>query len=257
VPSNPSSSCALDADGDDPRHGIAGRVLRFIQRNSRGVIGGGVAAAAVGTILVNALYLQPGPHPAPIFAVKARPVSGDQADAVVTLPRPRPADLFSARPDAGVAARPRVELISELQRELLRRGFYDGPIDGLPGPRTDAAIQDFAEAAGLKPAPEPSEELLRSISRSTVKAPAPHGPAPAARPDPIGELIAPPPRRVTAVQRALNEFGYGPIKANGVVGPDTRTAIEKFERERKLPITGQISDRLVRELSATTGRSLE
>jgi len=70
-------------------------------------------------------------------------------------------------------------------------------------------------------------------------------------------LIAPPPRRVTAVQRALNEFGYGPIRANGVIGPDTRTAIEKFERERKLPITGQISDRLVRELSATTGRSLE
>jgi len=257
VPSNPSPTCAVDADSDDQRHGIVGFLLRFVRRNPRGLIGGGAAAAAVGTILVNALYLQPGPHPAPIFAVKARPVSGDQADAVVTLPRPRPADLFSARPDASVAARPRAELISEVQRELLRRGLYDGPIDGLPGPRTDAAIQDFAEAAGLKPAPEPSEELLRTLARSTAKAPAPRGPAAAARPDLIGELIAPPPRRVTAVQRALNEFGYGPIRANGVIGPDTRTAIEKFERERKLPITGQISDRLVRELSATTGRSLE
>jgi len=255
VPSNPSPTCAVDADSDDQRHGIVGFLLRFVRRNPRGLIGGGAAAAAVGTILVNALYLQPGPHPAPIFAVKARPVSGDQADAVVTLPRPRPADLFSARPDASVAARPRAELISEVQRELLRRGLYDGPIDGLPGPRTDAAIQDFAEAAGIKPAPDPSEELLRTLAKSTIKAP--RGPTTASRPDPIGGLIAPPPRRVTAVQRALNESGYGQIRANGVMGPDTITAIQKFERERKLPITGQISDRLIRELSVTTGRSLE
>jgi hypothetical protein len=34
-------------------------------------------------------------------------------------------------------------------------------------------------------------------------------------------------------------------------------AIEKFERDRKLPVTGQISDRFVRELSSMTGRPLE
>ena len=37
----------------------------------------------------------------------------------------------------------------------------------------------------------------------------------------------------------------------------TRAAIEKFERDRGLPVTGQISDRLVRELAAMTGRPLE
>jgi len=251
VPSNPSPTSAVDADTDDAGHRIAGRVLRFVVRHPRDLIGGVAAAAAVGTILVNALYLQPGPHPAPIFSVRSRPVSGEQT--VTVLPRPRPADLFSARPDAGT--RPRAEVISDVQRELARRGFYDGPIDGLPGPRTDAAIQDFAEAAGIKPAPDPSEELLRTLAKSTIKAP--RGPTTASRPDPIGGLIAPPPRRVTAVQRALNESGYGQIRANGVMGPDTITAIQKFERERKLPITGQISDRLIRELSVTTGRSLE
>ena len=60
-----------------------------------------------------------------------------------------------------------------------------------------------------------------------------------------------------AVQRALAEAGYGQIKPTGAYGPDTRAAIEKFERERKLPITGQISDRLVRELAALTGGPLE
>jgi hypothetical protein len=63
--------------------------------------------------------------------------------------------------------------------------------------------------------------------------------------------------RVIALQRALAEYGYGQIKATGIIDGDTRTAIEKFERERKLPITGQATDRVVRELAAVTGRALE
>jgi peptidoglycan hydrolase-like protein with peptidoglycan-binding domain len=62
---------------------------------------------------------------------------------------------------------------------------------------------------------------------------------------------------VTAVQRALSDFGYGQIKPTGVYDPDTRAAIEKFERDHKLPVTGQLSDRVVRELAAMTGRPLE
>jgi len=42
-----------------------------------------------------------------------------------------------------------------------------------------------------------------------------------------------------------------------MVGPDTKDAIEKFERERKLPVTGQVSERLVRELATITGRPIE
>jgi peptidoglycan hydrolase-like protein with peptidoglycan-binding domain len=62
---------------------------------------------------------------------------------------------------------------------------------------------------------------------------------------------------VIALQRALADFGYGQIKPSGIVDSDTQAAIEKFERERKLPITGQVSDRVVREMTAMTGRPLE
>jgi peptidoglycan hydrolase-like protein with peptidoglycan-binding domain len=62
---------------------------------------------------------------------------------------------------------------------------------------------------------------------------------------------------VAAVQRALTEYGYGQLKPTGTVGPDTKAAIEKFEHERKLPVTGQMSERLVRELAAITGRPIE
>jgi len=64
-------------------------------------------------------------------------------------------------------------------------------------------------------------------------------------------------RRVAAVQRALTEYGYGQLKPDGVAGSDTQAAIQKFERARKLPVTGQVSDRLMRELAAMIGHPIE
>ena len=64
-------------------------------------------------------------------------------------------------------------------------------------------------------------------------------------------------RRVAAVQRALTEYGYGQLKPTGTVGSDTQAAIQKFERERKIPVTGQMSDRLVRELVAMIGHPID
>jgi peptidoglycan hydrolase-like protein with peptidoglycan-binding domain len=79
----------------------------------------------------------------------------------------------------------------------------------------------------------------------------------ASRPDPIADILAGPSPRVTAVQRALNDFGYGPLKATGNYGSDTIAAVKKFERDRKMPITGQISPRLLQELSALTGKPID
>ena len=224
-------------------------------RNPRDTIALGVVALAVGAILINALHLQPGPHPAPIFKIRPRPVASPEVPP--TLAAVRPPQTPAARADAGTpSGRPRAEIVADIQRELAKRNFYDGPADGISGPKTDAAIRDFIQAAGLKIAAEPTEDLLRTLARSPAKGPLRGAPGPA-RVDPIAELIEPSPRRVLAVQRALAEAGYGQIKPTGGYNPETRAAIEKFERERKLPITGQISDRLVRELAALTGGPLE
>ena len=77
----------------------------------------------------------------------------------------------------------------------------------------------------------------------------PPAPIPAARAETIANQT-PAARRVAAVQRTLTEYGYGQLKPTGTVGSDTQAAIQKFERERKLPVTGQMSDRLVKELTA-------
>jgi peptidoglycan hydrolase-like protein with peptidoglycan-binding domain len=233
---------------------LGGGLLRALGGSPRDAFGLLLVAGLSGAILVNALYLQPGPHPSPIFTIRPRPVTTEPVGSVA-VPRPRPAE--AARTDPA-PARPRAEIITDIQRALARHGFYDGPVDGVHGSRTDTAIRDFMQAAGGKWAGEPNEELLRTITRSPLmKGTAAQHAATPGHSDPIGELIAPSPRRVLAVQRALADYGYGPLKPNGTLGAETRAAIEKFERDRKLPVTGQISDRLVRELAAATGRPLD
>jgi peptidoglycan hydrolase-like protein with peptidoglycan-binding domain len=233
--------------------GLRGLLLRALGNNPMDAIGLFILVIAAGAILINALYRQPGPHPAPIFSIKPRPVASEPVGGVVpAIPRPRPENAPTTKPEA--AARSRADIITDIQRELSRRGQYDGPVDGTVGPKTDSAIRDFETSAKLNVTGEPTEDVLRAIMRTPPKSEAP--PPRTARPDRIAELIAPP-QRVIAVQRALNDFGYGPLKATGSYGAETISAIQKFERDRKLPVTGQISPRLLRELSALTGRPLE
>ncbi len=207
-----------------------------------------MSTVAIFAIVVNALYLQKGPHPAPIFA--ARPMLQKEA----TLPPRLPGTQSQLGSD--LAAQARVQMIANIQRELNRKGFYDGPSDGIWGSKTDGAVRDFLQASGSKVNPEANENLLRAISNYVAKPPAAANAQTPPATDPIAKLIAPS-KRIVSIQRALADFGYGQIKATGVYDPETRSAIEKFERDHRLPVTGQISDRFVRELAAMTGRPLE
>ncbi|MGC1573206.1 MAG: peptidoglycan-binding domain-containing protein [Pseudolabrys sp.] len=233
----------------------AGRLATAIGEHPREFVALVMVTIAVFGIVTNALFLQKGPHPAPIFAT--RPLLPQGATLA-----PRLQSTQSA-PATDTANQARLQLIANIQRELTRKGFYDGPADGIWGSKTDSAVRDFIQAAGLKINAEPSDALLRTVSTSSAK-PSNTGSVSNTAADPIARLIAPsvapsiaPSKRITAVQRALADFGFGQIKPTGVLDADTRAAIEKFERERRLPVDGQISDRLVRELAGMTGRPLE
>ena len=63
--------------------------------------------------------------------------------------------------------------------------------------------------------------------------------------------------RVHLVEVGDSAFGYGQIKPTGSMGPETQAAIERFERDRKLPVTGKLSDQMLRELAVVTGRTIE
>ena len=226
----------------------AGRLAAAIGRYPREFVGAVMATVAIFAIFMNALFLQKGPHPAPIFAT--RPLLKQEAPAASPRTAAAPSNIT-----LDTTAQSRAQLISGIQRELNRKGFYDGAVDGIWGAKTDAATRDFIQAAGLKINPDVSDGLLRVIVASKIQNNRVATPEPA-RNDPIAELIAPT-KRVLAIQRALADFGYGQIKPTGTYDADTRTAIEKFESDHRLPVTGQISDRFVRELAAMTGRPFE
>lgn len=265
-----------------------------------------MSVLAVGAIVSNALFMQAGQHPAPIFGRKPQGVTVQVAEP--PAPRPRiiaaaPAAQNNAAPMAApvpaaipvpvpapapaAAPRNRGDIITDLQRELSHKGFYDGAVDGIWGAKTDLALRDFANAAGIRLTPDATEDVLRTVTKSSVVARKHETTGRRDRAgDPIGDLIstpkppaeipavvapAQPPaaaaavpqgasqgsNRLMAVQRALTDFGYGQIKPTGAMGPETQAAIERFERDRKLPVTGKLSDQMLRELGAVTGRTIE
>jgi peptidoglycan hydrolase-like protein with peptidoglycan-binding domain len=259
VPQRKGSSLALD----DGRPG-AGRGWR------RDAIAAVFAAAALTAVVANAAFMQTGAHPAPLFSGKSAAVPAQAIKPIrvvgqeltgpppqIVTPRSKPIEAELPKADLQAAPRPRNEVIADIQRELSRRGFYDGAADGVHGPKTDAAMRDFEQAAGLRPGSEPNEVFLRALTRSQAKAASRSVAVQPPGHDPIAELISPSSKRILAVQRALTEYGYGQFKPSGTFGPETKNAIEQFERARKLPPTGQISPRLMRELSAVTGRQLD
>jgi peptidoglycan hydrolase-like protein with peptidoglycan-binding domain len=135
----------------------------------------------------------------------------------------------------------------DIQRELADKGYYDGAVDGIVGPRAIQAIRNFEKANGLKVTGEPSETLLEKIRHGLSKSDITGSVAPAA-PAIMGS-------RIGSVQRMLARYGFGPVRINGELDADTRAAIQRFESERSLQPTGQVTDRLVRELAEYSGHT--
>jgi peptidoglycan hydrolase-like protein with peptidoglycan-binding domain len=57
-----------------------------------------------------------------------------------------------------------------------------------------------------------------------------------------------------SAQKALVRLGYV-LRADGVFGVTTRQAIERYERDNKLPVRGELTPKLARELVAKSGLS--
>jgi len=118
------------------------------------------------------------------------------------------------------------------------------PVAAVPRPRENPpkSIQVLAPT----PAPTRGVGLTRKPARAAT----------APRHDAIAKLIDHG-SQIVAVQRALADYGYGQLKSSGVLDRPTRDAIERFEREHNIPVTGKISDRLVDELGVLIGHPLE
>ncbi|MFG3594871.1 peptidoglycan-binding domain-containing protein [Bradyrhizobium sp. RDI18] len=214
-----------------------GLVMRILLHSPKDMIAGLLAAAAICAIVANALFLQAGRHPSPMFGSVVT-LSAPQAAVVSPLPRPRPVEITRPVDSDPPEIRP-VEVRGAEPKHV--------EIKSAEPKNNDSRNNDSKNA----------DPMTNLVVKSTG--------APAAAPSNVVRPPAPIPtngqsagaRRVAAVQRALTQYGYGQLKPTGAVGADTQAAISKFERDRKLPVTGQMSDRLVKELTTMIGHPID
>jgi len=118
------------------------------------------------------------------------------------------------------------------------------PAEPAPAKVADAAAKETPVKESPR-ARDPIGDVLRGVGDTTASVtPRAAKDAPdKTRPDPS----------VIRAQRALAKLGYGPLKDDGLMGPGTRAAIERFERDRKLPVKGEPAGRTLRELAGRAG----
>ena len=236
-----------------------------------------VMAITAMAIMSNALFLQAGRHPEPLFATRPAAVAMAPAKSATAVPLPHTREQAAAAtpaPSTKVAAPPQAApapadatktLVTAVQRALARLGIYTDTIDGLPGPRTRAAISTWQTAAGIKVTGEPTPELLAALSRPVASAPPATAPVPAvvkeaASTDQVAAAVARAQelereqaaitlgKQLRKVQEALNQIGYGPLAVDGQASQSTSDAIRRFQLDNGLPVTGETNDKVIARL---------
>lgn len=213
-------------------------VMRVLLHSPKDTLAGLVAVAAIAAIVANALFLQTGRHPAPMFGTVINLPAPSSVPLPNPLPRPRPvgADTSPLEPRA-----------TEFRAES--KPVESRPAESRPAERTaEKAPEKPLEATASTRSNDPMTNLVKATTSTPPAALRPPAPIPAQ---------GPAARRIAGVQRALSEYGYGNLKITGTMSGETQAAIQKFEREHKMQVTGQVSDRLLRELAAAIGHPVE
>ena len=115
-----------------------------------------------------------------------------------------------------------------------------GPVAALRAP-AHAPVAAPTPVAAPSPAPEPPRPSPLAVARAEKAE------------DPIASLLrgqGADKRKLTlAAQTSLARLGYS-LKATGALDADTKTALTAFEKAHKLPVTNEITPKLVKSLSA-------
>lgn len=247
-----------------------------------------VMAITAMAIMSNALFLQAGRHPEPLFTTRTAATERAPAKPAAAVPLPHtreqaPGALQAPAPKAVAAPPPKAAvappapvpapvdaqktLVAAIQRELARLGIYTGAIDGVFGPRTKAAIATWQTADGIPATGEPTPELLAALrkpiaSAAPAPAPVPAAVKQAATTDRVAAAVARAEQlereqaalaqgaELRKVQEALNQIGYGSLAVDGQANQATGDAIRRFQLDNGLPVTGELNDKLVARLVA-------
>jgi peptidoglycan hydrolase-like protein with peptidoglycan-binding domain len=130
--------------------------------------------------------------------------------------------------------------VRALQRRLRALGLRPGPVDGLYGARTAAAVERLQRDSGLT-----VDGIVGPQTRRVLSAKAPPLVPGAGFGQPRGS------RQVREVQRKLRAVGQRPGPIDGLYGPRTRAAIRRFQRTADRPATGVLTSGVALVLART------
>jgi peptidoglycan hydrolase-like protein with peptidoglycan-binding domain len=130
--------------------------------------------------------------------------------------------------------------VRALQRRLRALGHRPGPVDGLYGPLTEAAVERLQRDSGLS-----ADGIVGPQTRRVLNAETP----PLAPGAGYGQPGGSP--QVRDVQRRLRALGQRPGPVDGQYGPRTHAAIERFQREAGQPASGELSPATAAALART------
>jgi hypothetical protein len=138
---------------------------------------------------------------------------------------------------------------------LLQRERHPAPLFGYAAPKLPSAAPAPAPPPPQKPASTDGNAPPAQSSATLPPArPAESAGSSSSASDPIAELLAgephgDAPRLTLAAQTALAKLGY-PVKPDGKEGSATEQALREFERAHGLPPGTEITERLVKQLTA-------
>lgn len=130
--------------------------------------------------------------------------------------------------------------VRALQRRLRAAGHRPGPVDGLYGPLTEAAVERLQRDSGLS-----VDGIAGPQTRRVLNAEAP----PLAPGAGYGQPGGSP--QVIDVQRRLRALGQRPGPVDGRYGPRTQAAVERFQRTAGQPPSGELSPATATALALT------
>jgi len=144
-----------------------------------------------------------------------------------------------------------VEQIKELQRQLAARGAYQGRVDGISGPMTAAALRNFQIQQKLDTSGGLNADTRDALGLHWDRRPV-SGRDDGVATTPIGTSAQTPPlqanvgtpttpsmqlrsldsERAKGMQQRLREFGYYKGEIDGVLGEQTRAALQSFFQDQ-------------------------
>src|SRR5258707_14061374 len=145
-----------------------GLLMRMLLHSPKDIVAGALAAAAVVAIITNALFLQAGRHPSPMFgSVVTLPAPAPAVAVANPLPRPRPAEL-AVRPAEPAPAEPKLVEAKPVEAKSVEAKSADpknsDPLTNLVVKSTSAVPTAASSVAG--PAVKPTSAA--SVAPSNV-----------------------------------------------------------------------------------------